>query len=110
MHASRVVRVWKGYGTADGVDRYCHEHFATTVLPALRAVSGFVDANVLVRPVDDEVQVVVATIWDSIDAVEDFAGPDYERAVVEPVVSDLLARFDDRVAHFTIELAAGVHR
>jgi len=110
MHASRVVRVWKGYGTADGVHRYCHEHFAATVLPALRTVSGFVGANVLVRPVDDAVQVVVATIWDSIDAVKDFAGPDCERAVVEPVVSDLLERFDDRVAHFTVELAAGVHR
>jgi heme-degrading monooxygenase HmoA len=110
MHASRVVRVWKGYGTPEGVGRYCHEHFATAVMPALRAVSGFVDANVLVRAIDHEVQVVVATTWESIDAVKDFAGPDYERAVIEPVVSDLLERFDDHVAHFTVELAAGVHR
>jgi hypothetical protein len=29
------------------------------------------------------------TIWDSIDAVKAFAGDDYERAVVEPVVRDL---------------------
>lgn len=102
-----VVRVWKGYGTAEGVDRYCREHFATTVLPMLQGIPGFRGANVLVRPVDEEVHMVVATVWDSIEHVVKFAGPDYDQAVVEPIVDDLLARFDDRVAHFTVALTAG---
>jgi hypothetical protein len=103
---SHVVRVWKGYGTAEGVDRYCREHFSKTVLPQLQALSGFIDANVLVRSVGDATEVVVATTWDSFDAVREFAGNQYERAVVEPIVHDLLECFDDHVAHFSLAVAA----
>jgi heme-degrading monooxygenase HmoA len=102
----RVVRVWKGYGTAEGVDEYCRKHFAETVLPGLRALDGFLDANALVRSRGDETEVVVATVWESIEAVKAFAGEDYERAVVEPIVRDLLTRFDKHVTHFTLAHAA----
>lgn len=102
---ARVVRVWRGYGTAEGVDRYCRMHFADTVLPQLRALDGFLDANVLIRSAGDETEVVVATVWESLEAVKAFAGEDYERAVVEPIVGDLLSRFDEHVTHFTLALA-----
>lgn len=101
-----IVRVWKGYGTAEGVERYCRDHFAKTVLPQLKALEGFIGANVLVRPLGNETEVVVATVWDSIDAVKTFAGDRYEQAVVEPVVRDLLDHFDDQVAHFSIAVSA----
>jgi hypothetical protein len=58
-----------------------------------------------VRSCGDETEVVVATVWESIGAVKAFAGDDYERAVVEPIVSDLLTRFDEHVTHFTLALA-----
>lgn len=103
---TQVVRVWKGYGSADGADRYCSEHFSKTVLPQLQALSGFLDANVLVRSLGDVTEVVVATVWESIDAVKAFAGDEYERAVVEPIVRDLLEHFDDEVTHFTLAVAA----
>jgi hypothetical protein len=102
-----IVRVWKGYGTADGVERYCRTHFATTVLPQLRSLAGFVEAQVLTRPLSDETEVVVETRWESIDAVRGFAGEAYDRAVVEPVVLEMLRRFDDRVSHYTVALASG---
>ncbi len=101
-----IVRIWRGYGTADGVERYWQTHFATTVLPQLRSLSGFVDARVLVRTLSDETELVVETRWESIDAIEAFAGAAYDRAVVEPVVRDLLTRFDDHVSHFTIALSS----
>jgi hypothetical protein len=103
--ASRIVRVWKGYGTADGIQRYCDQHFKSAVLPQLRAIVGFVGANVLVRSVDDKTEVVVATVWDSIEAVKAFAGEDYTRAIVEPFVRDLLDHFDEHVTHFSVALA-----
>jgi hypothetical protein len=103
---ARIARVWKGYGTAEGVDRYCREHFSKTVLPQLRKVEGFLDANVLVRSSESETHVVVTTVWDSIDSVKAFAGEDYGKAVVEPIVRDLLERFDDDVTHFTVAVAA----
>lgn len=103
--ADQIVRVWKGYGTQAGVDRYYREHFPNSVLPHLRSVDGFVDARVLTRAGRGETEVVVATVWDSLDSVKAFAGEDFERAVVEPAVRELLSRFDDRVTHFTLALA-----
>jgi hypothetical protein len=104
--ANQIVRVWKGYGTDTGVDRYCREHFPHSVLPQLRSIDGFLDGRVLIRAGQGETQVVVATAWESIEAVKAFAGEDYEATVVEPVVRELLNRFDDRVAHFKVALAA----
>jgi hypothetical protein len=72
----------------------------------LQALSGFLDANVLVRSLGDVTEVVVATVWESIDAVRAFAGDEDERAVVEPIVRDLLERFDDEITHFTLAVAA----
>jgi len=103
---TQVIRVWKGYGTAEGAHRYCREHFSATVLPQLQALSGFLEANVLVRSVGDVTELVVATVWESIDAVKAFAGDEYERAVVEPIVGDLLERYDEEVTHFTLAVAA----
>jgi hypothetical protein len=97
-----IVRIWKGYGTAVGVKRYCDEHFTPTVLPQLRAIDGFVSATVLVR----DSEVVVATTWQSLDAIKRFAGADYEAAVVEPVVRDILDRFESRVSHYSVALTA----
>ncbi|MBV9359492.1 MAG: antibiotic biosynthesis monooxygenase [Chloroflexi bacterium] len=105
-----IVRVWRGYGTADGVERYWQTHFATSVLPQLRSLTGFLDAQVLVRPLADEAEVVVETRWESIDAIRAFAGASYDRAVVEPVVRELLTRFDDHVSHFTVALSTRSRR
>jgi heme-degrading monooxygenase HmoA len=103
--ADQIVRVWNGYGTDAGVERYCREHFPNSVLPHLRSIDGFVSAKVLTRVGGGETQLVVATVWDSIESVKAFAGENYEQAVVEPVVCELLNRFDDQVTHFTVALA-----
>jgi hypothetical protein len=105
--AGQIVRVWKGSGTDAGVDGYCRDHFPNSVLPHLRSIHGFVGARVLTRAGRDETELVVATVWDSIDSVKAFAGENYEEAVVEPVVRELLNRFDDHVTHFTVAVAAG---
>jgi len=53
---TQVVRVWKGYGTSEGADRYCREHFVTTVRPQLQTLSG------LLERFDDEVTHVTLAV------------------------------------------------
>lgn len=93
-----IARVWRGRGSEEGVLRYCREHFEPVVLPALCRVPGFAGAEVLAA--DDEV--VVVTRWESLDAVRGFAGEEYETAVVEPVVAELLDSYDRTVEHYTV--------
>ncbi len=48
----------------------------------------------------DEVEFVTLTMFDSLDAVKEFAGEGYEVAVVPPEARNLLARFDERSVHY----------
>ncbi len=96
------MRVWRGEGTRDGVARYCDDHFPKRVLPELRTIDGFLEARVIAREGAEGSEVVVMTTWESLGALQGFAGDDYEQAVVEPVVRELLERFDEQVTHFTI--------
>jgi hypothetical protein len=45
-------------------------------------------------------------IYAVVETASLFWVSDYGKAVVEPIVRDLLERFDDEVAHFTIAVAA----
>lgn len=47
------------------------------------------------------------TLWDSMDAVQAFAGPRPERAVVEPAAHAVLLRYDAEVRHFEVLAAPG---
>jgi heme-degrading monooxygenase HmoA len=47
---------------------------------------------------------VVLTYWSDLDAVEAFAGPDRDAAVVPEEAQRLLAEYDLRVRHFEVVL------
>lgn len=87
-----VMRLWRGAVRPADVAEYV-THFRDRVEPALLALSGFRGAEILTRPVDDVMEIVVHTRWASLNAVAAFAGPDHDRAVVEPeALAVLVAR------------------
>jgi heme-degrading monooxygenase HmoA len=47
-------------------------------------------------------EVVVLTLWESMDAVRKFAGGKPDKAIVEPEARAVLTDFDDCVTHFEI--------
>jgi len=80
------------------------------VFPALAAIDGHKGAYLLRRAVggatqDEEIEFVVLTLWDSMEAVRRFAGDTPDKAVVEPEARAVLSSFDDLVTHFEV-----VHR
>jgi heme-degrading monooxygenase HmoA len=96
-----VARVWRGFAARERADAYL-EHLQRDTLPLLRGIDGHQGAYVLRRDGDGEVEFVVITLWDSLDAVRAFAGDDYEAAVVPPQARRLLSRFDERAAHYEV--------
>jgi heme-degrading monooxygenase HmoA len=99
-----IVRMWRGQAKAANADAY--ERFVTTrVFTALPAIEGHRGAYLLKRAVDDEVEFIAVTLWESLAAIREFAGAEIERAVVEPEARAVLSSFDDFVRHF--ELAHG---
>jgi heme-degrading monooxygenase HmoA len=100
-----IARVWSGQTTREGADAY-RRHFTESVRPTLASLSGHRGAIVLSREVksDSSTEFLVVTLWDSMDAVRAFAGPDPERAVVAPAARALLAAFDPFAQHYDVVL------
>lgn len=78
--------------------------FADTLVPELGKIEGHRGAQVLVRPVADQVEITVLTFWDSMQAVARFAGASPEQAVVEPEARAVLQDFDTEVRHLTLRV------
>jgi heme-degrading monooxygenase HmoA len=106
--APTIMRIWRGRERTDRAGAY-RRHLETAVFPRLRALPGFLGASLLQRMETGEAEVLVMTKWESMAAVEAFAGPDPERAVVEPEARAVLASFEEVVTHHEIvsELIAG---
>ena len=78
-----IVRTWRGRAARAQPDAY-PEHFRFTVLPALKAIKGFLGAQLLRHDRPDEIEFLVLTRWASLDAIRAFAGEHLDQAVVEP--------------------------
>jgi heme-degrading monooxygenase HmoA len=101
-----IARIWHGWTTPANADAY-ETLLRSEVLPGISKISGARGAYVLRAPVGDEVEFVTITLWESLDAVREFAGDDYEVAVVPPEARRLLSRFDERSRHFETVIEPG---
>ena len=98
-----ICRIWHGWTVPENADAYEQllrsEIFAGI---ASRDIAGYHGIELLRREAGAEVEFVTIMWFDSLDAVRDFAGADHEVAVVPPAARKLLARFDERSAHYEI--------
>ena len=98
-----ICRVWHGWTTPADADPYERllrsEIFAGIVA---RNIAGFRGIDLLRRPLTDSVEFTTIMWFDSLEAVREFAGTDYEVAVVPPRAQALLQRYDARSAHYDV--------
>jgi len=94
-----IMRSWRGRASAANADAY-PEHFRRTVVPELERVEGFLGAELLKRTNGDEVEFLVQTRWESMEAIRRFAGSEPEKAVVEPEAVAALIDYDRTVIHY----------
>jgi heme-degrading monooxygenase HmoA len=69
-----------------------------------RQIPGLRSIQLLRREVDAEVEFVTIMLLDSLDAVREFAGEDYQAAVVPEKARTLLSRFDEKSQHYEIRV------
>jgi heme-degrading monooxygenase HmoA len=96
-----VLRMWKARSTPRQTPAYI-EHATKKVFPKVRAIEGYRGEYLLQREVEDGIELVVLTLWDSMEAIKRFAGPEPDRAVVEPEARAVLTSFDEYVTHFEV--------
>ncbi|HEY4975015.1 MAG TPA: hypothetical protein VII41_15485 [Steroidobacteraceae bacterium] len=93
--------MWRALTSLEQADNYV-THLQATIFPQLRQLSGFVDASILRREVDRGAEFVVMTRWESLKAIEQFAGADFTLAVVPPETQRMMIDYDRSVRHYEV--------
>jgi quinol monooxygenase YgiN len=96
-----IARHWRGWTAPGNADAYA-DLLRNTVLPGLSQISGYRGGYVLRRDLGEEVEFVVVNLFASIEAVQQFAGPDYAVAQFEPEARRLLARVEPLASHYEV--------
>ena len=96
-----IARIWHGYTTDGNADAYAAE-LKAEVLPGIVKVAGYRGSYLLRRRCGEEVEFITVMIWDSLEDLRAFAGPDYEQAIVPAKRRKFLSHYDDRSAHYEI--------
>lgn len=99
-----ILRKWMGVAKPEEADRYL-EHLKTVTFPEVSKIRGFLRANVTKRFVEQGVEFLVLSEWESEEAIKEFAGDDAEAAVVPGQVQAMMASFDHYATHYEV-----VHR
>ena len=98
-----IARIWHGWTTSQNAEKYktlLKEEIFVGIHD--RHIRGFKGIQLLHRDLNDEVEFITIMTFDSLDAVREFAGEDYEAAVVPKKARNLLSRFDERSQHYGI--------
>jgi heme-degrading monooxygenase HmoA len=98
-----ISRIWHGWTTPENADRY-ESLLKEEIFVGIqnRRIPGFKSIQLLRRNVGREVEFVTIMLFDSLDAVREFAGEDYEAAVVPEKARTVLAHFDQRSQHYEV--------
>lgn len=100
-----IKRIWHGWTAPERADAY-ETLLRDTVFPGIEAMRmpGYRGIELMRRSLADEVEFVTAMSFDSLDSVVAFQGEDYERAYVPAEARRLLLRWDDRSAHYEVQV------
>ena len=91
---------WTSHADASRYEALLREEIFVGIRNA--GIRGFQGIQLLRREVGGEVEFVTIMTFDSLDAVREFAGADYEAAVVPDKACAILLHFDERSQHYEV--------
>ena len=97
-----IARVWRGAVRREDGAAYS-AYMRETGVRAYAETPGNRGVWMLRRDRGDEVEFVMLTLWDSLDAVKAFAGEQYEVAVFYPEDDRFLIERDETATHYVVE-------
>lgn len=100
-----IARLWSGWTSLEDAEDY-ERLLRDAVLPGLATIDGYEGGFVLRRDLEDEVEFAVLNLFATLDAVQAFAGDEYEVPVFEPEARRLLARVEPTARHYEVRLRA----
>lgn len=96
-----IARIWRGITLAEKADAYI-DYLRGTGLKDYVGTPGNRGVNVLRRPQGEHSEIVVISLWDSMEAVRAFAGENPERSVYYPADEDYLLEMEPLVRLYEV--------
>ena len=96
-----IARTWHGAVPTEKADAY-HDYLLTTGVPDYQQTPGNRGVYVFRRTEGDTAHFLLLTLWDSLDAIREFAGDDVERARYYPEDADYLLDLEPTVTHYDV--------
>jgi len=97
-----IARCWRGWTKTENADAY-EALLRSKVLPKLKEIDGYRGGYIFRRAANGEEEFVVVNFFDSIAAVEKFAGPSYTIPAFEPEARVLLSRVEPVATHYEVK-------
>lgn len=101
QHESRTItRIWRGWTSKENADKF-QKTLTDEAIPGIESnkPKGCLGIQVLKRETGEEVEFTTIMLFNSLSAIKEFAGEDYEAAHIDPKVKPLLLRYDGRAVH-----------
>jgi len=96
-----IARMWHGRTPIAKADAY--EGLLNRIaIPSYRAIPGNLAVHILRRDDADVTHFVTFTLWDSMAAIERFAGTPVDQAKYYPEDSEFLLEFEPKVTHWQV--------
>lgn len=96
-----IARLWHGTTRAEDADRY-HQYLLATGLKDYRSIPGNRGVYTLRKIGPQHAEFLLISLWDSFDAIQKFAGPEYEKAVYYPEDAKFLLEMEPNVTHYEV--------
>ena len=97
-----VARQWIGETRESDAEEYT-KYLEETGVRHCKGVRGNCGVLLLKRIYDGKAQFVFISFWDSLAAIQAFAGPEYEKAVHYPEDKKFLLAMEPRVTLYEVE-------
>lgn len=100
-----ISRIWHGWTSPQNADAY-ESLLRNEIFEWIdgQQINGYHGIQLYRRSLDNEVEFITIMWFDSLDAVRQFAGEDYEACVVLPQAQALLAHYDKRSQHYEVKI------
>lgn len=96
-----IARIWRGAVRKHESDSYL-EYMQQTGVAEYAATEGNRGVWMLHRDTGELTEIVMFTLWDSLDAIRSFAGDEYESARFYPEDDRFLVERDLVANHYTV--------
>ena len=101
-----IARIWRGITMADKADDYL-DYLRETGLRDYAKTAGSRGVKVLKRIQGEHCEIMLVSLWDSMEAVRAFAGENPDRSVYYPEDEQYLLEMEPLVRHYeVVDIAA----